>query len=68
MNRILTGTTTPGQSGLGGNGKVRVLHSPQTSKTSVSRSESVDYPRKNSTFVGNVVVPLFKGKASRLGL
>ena len=31
MDRILSGATTPGQSGLGGNGNERVLHIPQSS-------------------------------------
>ena len=32
IDQTLTGTTTPGQSGRGGNGKESVLHIPQNSR------------------------------------
>ena len=39
INRPLTGTTTPDQSGTGSNGNERVLHIPQSSRTRASPSD-----------------------------
>ena len=41
----LTGTSTPGQSGPGGNGNEEVLHIPKSSRTGTSPSDGlVSYP------------------------
>ena len=41
MNEILTGTTTPGQSGPGSNGNERVCHTLQISRIGPSPSNAV---------------------------
>ena len=41
MDRILTGTTTPGQSGHESNGNNRILHIPQASRRETSPSDGL---------------------------
>ena len=41
IDGTLTDTTTPGQSGPGSNSKEVILHTPQTSRTGASPSDTV---------------------------
>ena len=61
IDRTLTGTITPGQSGPGSNGNEGILYIPQNLKTGISSSDGlISYPEHLLVGSGFVSLPLHK--------